>query len=190
MPRGSPLNPRSGVSNCRGPPVSRSRPKGSLRRPRPPRHRPPVRVYEPQAVANLPLVTFRLFAVSAVSALALVGAAQRAQSSARPQTTAPPSVVDVKVTITDAAIRMSPKRALRGELARFILVNVGKKPHTFTFGGSKRGAGVQTGFSQPLKPRQQKILLLFLDYRGRITYYGSLAADRTKPGMKGVFTVR
>jgi hypothetical protein len=131
----------------------------------------------------------RFFAVSAVSALALAGAAQRAQSSARPETTAPPPVVDIRVTITDAAIRMSPKGAFRGDFARFILVNAGKKPHTFTFGGAKRGAGVQTGFTQPLKPRQQKILLLFLDYRGRITYYGSLAADRVKPAMRGIFTI-
>jgi hypothetical protein len=114
-----------------------------------------------------------------------VGAAQRAQSSARPRTTAPPPVVDVRVTITDAAIRMSPKLAYRGDFARFILVNTGKKAHTFTFGGAKRGAGVQTGFTQPLKPRQQKILLLFLDYRGRIAYY-----DRVNPAAKGIFTIR
>ena len=126
----------------------------------------------------------RLFVLSIVSALALAGAAQRAQSSGTPQTTAPPPVVDVRVTITDALIRMSPKGAFRGDFARFILVNAGKKPHTFTFGGAKRGAGVQTGFRQALKPRQQKILLLFLDYRGRITYY-----DRANPAMKGVFTI-
>ena len=121
----------------------------------------------------------RLFALCALSALALLGVAQRAQS-----TTAPPPVVDVRVTITDSAIRMSPKGAFRGDFARFILVNAGKKPHTFTFGGAKRGAGVQTGFTQLLKPRQQKILLLFLDYRGRITYY-----DRANPTMKGIFTI-
>lgn len=123
----------------------------------------------------------RLFALASVSALALLGAAQ---SSGRPQTTAPPPVVDVRVTITDSAIRMSPKGAFRGDFARFILVNAGKKSHTFTFGGAKRGAGVQTGFTQPLKPRQQKILLLFLDYRGRITYY-----DRARPSIKGIFTI-
>jgi hypothetical protein len=130
-------------------------------------------------------VRVRLFALAAVSALALVGAAQRAQSLVRPETTAPPPVVDVRVTITDASIRMSPKLAYRGDFARFILVNAGKKPHTFTFGGAKRGAGVQTGFTQPLKPRQQKILLLFLDYRGRIAYY-----DRANPAAKGIFTIR
>ncbi len=37
---------------------------------------------------------------------------------------------------------------------------------------------------------QQKILLLFLDYRGKVPYYGALPADRAKPGMKGIFTIR
>jgi hypothetical protein len=131
-------------------------------------------------------VKSRLFALSAISALTLVGVAQ---SFGRPQTTAPPPVTDVKVTITDSVIRMSPKRAFRGDYGRFILVNVGKRPHTFKFGGAKRGAGVQTGFSAALKPGQQKILLLFLDYRGRIPYFGSLAADRALSGMRGVFTI-
>jgi hypothetical protein len=135
-------------------------------------------------------VKSRFFALAAVSAVALVPAAQGAQqSSARPQTTVPPPLVDIQVTITDTAIVMSPTSALRGDYARFILHNLGKKPHTFTLGRAKRGAGVQTGFSKPLKPKEQKILLLFLDYRGQLAYYGSLPADRSKPGMKGVFTI-
>jgi hypothetical protein len=128
----------------------------------------------------------RVFALAAVSAAALV---QGVSSFARPQTTAPPPVVDVKVTITDTAIRMTPKRAFRGDYARFILVNVGKKPHTFRFGATKKGAGVQTGFTKPLRPNEQKILLLFLDYRGRVAYFGSLAADRLKAAMRGTFTI-
>ena len=36
-----------------------------------------------------------------------------------------------RITITDSAIRMSPKRGQRGTLARFILRNQGTKPHTF-----------------------------------------------------------
>ena len=128
----------------------------------------------------------RFLALAACAAVALV---QGAQGLARPQTTAPPPVVDVKVTITDNAIRMTPKQAFRGDYARFILVNVGKKPHTFTFGAKKKGTGVQTGFTKPLRPNEQKILLLFLDYRGRVSYFGSLAADRSKAGMKGVFTI-
>ena len=119
--------------------------------------------------------------------LALAGAAQ---SSVQPRTTAPPPVIDVRVTITDTAIRMAPKQGYRGDLARFIVLNVGKKPHTLTFGGQKRGAGVQTGFKAALKPGQQKILILFLDYRGKVKYYASLPADRTIAAMKGVFTIR
>ena len=99
----------------------------------------------------------RLFALAATAAAAL---AQGATGSARPQTTAPPPVVDIKVTITDRAITMRPKKAFRGDYARFILVNTGNKPHTFSFGAKKRGAGVQTGFVKPLKPKEQKILLL------------------------------
>jgi hypothetical protein len=128
----------------------------------------------------------RFFALVAVAAAAL---AQGATSFARPQTTAPPPVVDVKVTISDKAISMTPKRAFRGDYARFILVNVGKKPHTFTFGAKTKGTGVQTGFTKPLRPNEQKILLLFLDSRGKVSYFGSLAADRTKAAMRGIFTI-
>jgi hypothetical protein len=84
---------------------------------------------------------------------------------------------------------MTPKRGQRGTLARFILRNQGKLPHTITLGHEKRGTGRQTGFTKALKPDQQDILILFLDYRGPIPYFGSLPADRSKPGMKGTFTV-
>jgi hypothetical protein len=139
-----------------------------------------------KTVATLPAVKFRLFALAAIGAAALV---QGGTGSARPQTTAPPPVVDIKVTITDRAITMRPKKAFRGDYARFILVNLGSKPHTFSFGAKKRGTGVQTGFVKPLKPKEQKILLLFLDYRGPVAYSSILAADRAKAAMRGVFTI-
>ena len=128
----------------------------------------------------------RLFALAAVSIVALVPAAQ---SAVQPRTTAPPPVANIKITITDTAIRMSPKIAQRGTIARFILVNIGKKPHTFVLGHERRATGTQTGFTKALKPSQQSILILFLDYRGPIPYLGSLPADRTKPLMKGIFRV-
>jgi hypothetical protein len=135
-------------------------------------------------------VKLSLLTLAAVAAVAVVPAAQGAQQrSASPQTTAPPPVVDIKVTITDTRIGLTPKGAQRGDYARFILLNIGKKPHTFTLGGTKHGTGVQTGFSKLLKPKEQKILLLFLDYRGQIAYRGTLPADRSLPGMKGVFTI-
>lgn len=128
----------------------------------------------------------RLAVLATVSAAALVPAAQTA---ARPQTTAPPPVVEIRVTISDSGIRFAPAHAVRGAYARFILVNVGARPHTLALGARKKAAGVQTGFTKLLKPKEQKVLLLFLDFRGRVPYLAPLPHDRGKPGMKGVFTI-
>jgi hypothetical protein len=131
-------------------------------------------------------VKWRLFGIAAATAVALAPAAQ---GSFRPATTAPPPVVTIKVMITDSKIGMSPKRAQRGVMARFILINRGVKPHTFKLGHERHGTGTQTGFTKALKPREQSILIFFLDYRGKLPYLGSLPADRSKPGMRGTFTI-
>jgi hypothetical protein len=131
-------------------------------------------------------VKSRLLTLAAVSAVALVPAAQSAR---QPDTTAPPQVANIKITITDTGISVSPKRAQRGSMGRFILVNVGKKPHTFVLGHERRGTGIQTGFKKALKPSQQSVLILFLDFRGEIPYHAPLAADRNKPRMKGIFRI-
>ena len=128
----------------------------------------------------------RLLALAAVSAVALVPAAQSAD---RPQTTAPPPVSNIKIIITDTGITVSPKLAQRGSMGRFILVNRGKKPHTFVLGHERRGTGVQTGFKKALKPNQQSVLILFLDFRGAIPYHSPLPADRSKPRMQGIFRI-
>ena len=138
------------------------------------------------SIATLSSVKWRLFAVVATSAVALAPAAQ---SLARPNTTAPPPVVTIKVMITDSKIAMTPKRAQRGVMARFILLNLGKQAHTFKLGHERHGTGTQTGFTKALKPSEQSILIFYLDYRGQLPYLGSLPADRTKPGMKGIFTI-
>lgn len=132
------------------------------------------------------LVKSRLFALATVSAVALVPAAQSAD---QPWTTAPPQVANIKITISDTGIRISPKIAQRGSMGRFILVNVGKKPHTFVLGNERRGTGVQTGFTKSLKPNQQSVLLLFLDFRGLLPYRATLPADRSKPAMQGSFRI-
>jgi len=121
-----------------------------------------------------------------VSAVALVPAAQ---SAGQPQTTAPPPVSNIKVIITDSGITISPKLAQRGSMGRFILVNQGKKPHTFVLGHERRGTGVQTGFKKALKPSQQSVLILFLDFRGAIPYHSPLPADKSKPRMQGIFRI-
>jgi opacity protein-like surface antigen len=131
-------------------------------------------------------VKSRLLALAAVSAVALVPAAQSAD---QPQTTAPPQVANIKITISDTGIRVSPKIAQRGSMGRFVLVNVGKKPHTIVLGHERRGTGVQTGFSKSLRPGQQAVLLLFLDFRGLVPYRATLPADRTKPAMQGTFRI-
>ena len=125
-------------------------------------------------------------ALAAALTVALVPAAN---SSARPRTTAPPEVVTIKITISDTRISMRPKVAPRGDIGRFILLNVGKKPHTFALGHERRGTGSQTGFTRSLKPSEQIILILFLDYRGELPYLGTLPDDRNKLGMKGTFKI-
>ena len=74
-------------------------------------------------------------------------------------------------------------------MGRFILVNTGKKPHTFVLGHERRGTGTQTGFTKSLKPHQQSILILFLDFRGSLPYRATLPADRSKPAMQGTFRI-
>jgi hypothetical protein len=127
-----------------------------------------------------------LFATVSVLALAPVSAGA---STARPRTTEPPTVWDVHVTLTDSRIALGRRSAPRGDVARFIMRNVGTKPHSFTLGSTARGTGIQTGFSHTLKPKQLKIVFLFLDYRGTLRYYSKFPADRSKPGMHGIFTV-
>lgn len=131
-----------------------------------------------------------LFATVTVIALASVSAgAAGTAGSTQPQTTEPPTVWDIHVTLTDTRIALGRRSAPRGDVARFIMRNVGTKPHSFTLGTAARGTGVQTGFSHTLKPKQLKIVFLFLDYRGQLRYFSKLPADRSKPGMKGTFTV-
>jgi hypothetical protein len=132
-------------------------------------------------------VTSRILALAGLSAAMLAPAA--AGASRGPSTTAPDVFVDIQVTITDSRIGLSRRTAHRGDEARFIIRNVGTKPHSFTLGTTVRGAGAQTGFSRTLKPKEQQVLLLFLNYRGRLPYRSKFPADRAKPGMRGVFKI-
>jgi hypothetical protein len=121
---------------------------------------------------------------ASVSGTAFAPAAQ-----AQPRTTAPSAFVNIRVTLTDTRIVLSRHSAPRGAYARFIIHNIGTKPHAFTLGKARRGVGSQSGFTRTLQPRARKILLLFLDYRGRIPYFGSLPSDLPKSAMKGTFTI-
>jgi hypothetical protein len=128
-----------------------------------------------------------ILALVALSAAALVPGA----NASGPQTTVPDVFLNVHVTITDSRITLDRHSATRGDEVRFILRNSGTKVHSFTLGTTtKRGAGNQTGFSSVLKPKAQKLILLFLDYRGPLPYRSILKHDQGKPGMKGIFTIR
>jgi hypothetical protein len=130
----------------------------------------------------------KVLLVAFAATLAVV-VAPTARSAVQPRTTAPPEIVTIKITISDTRISMHPRVAPRGDIGRFILINVGKKPHTFALGNKKPGTGSQTGFTRSLKPGEQNILILFLDYRGVLPYLGTLPEDRKKPGMKGTFRI-
>lgn len=80
-------------------------------------------------------------------------------------TTNMPAIFTVKVTLTDRSIAMTPNHAVRGSTVTFILVNRGKKRHTFVFGAGKRRVGSQ-GFTRTLAPNGQSTVVMYLDFRG------------------------
>jgi len=135
----------------------------------------------------------RIFGVVAVllAAFAVTAAQAQSRSSYRQaRTTAPDSYVNIKVTMTDTSFTLSRHTGPAGSDARFILHNIGKKAHSFQLGTAKSGLGFQSGFNALVKPGQQKILILYLDYRGaKVPYFGNLPSDRHDAHMRGIFTV-
>jgi hypothetical protein len=128
--------------------------------------------------------------LAGASAAAIVPVAYgTSQGASGPETTAPPPIVTIKVNITDSRISIVPKRAQRGVMARFVLINTGKQAHTFKLGNQKHGNAIATGFTAPVKPSEQAVKLYYLDYRGKLPYQGSNKADLKKPGMRGVFII-
>jgi hypothetical protein len=108
---------------------------------------------------------------------------------ARTHTTAPNIYVNVNVTLTDTKVTVSPTSAPRGSDARFIVRNVGSKPHLFTIGSLRYGTGVQTGFTRVMKPGAHGVFLVYLDYRGLMRYYSDIGANARTPTYKGTFAV-
>lgn len=120
----------------------------------------------------------------------LVGLSLAVGAQARPQTTLPGLLIDIRVVITDTRIVLDRHSAPRGVEARFAIRNTGAKTHNFTLSGPKVATGRRQGFSRTLKPGQRLKVHLFLDVRARQTYFGGLPADRLKPGMRGFFVIR
>jgi len=124
-----------------------------------------------------------------IALVSVVGVLLTPSAAARPQTTAPNVFVNIHVTLTDTKIILSPKTAPRGSDARFIVTNKGTKPHSFTLGSNKLGADLQSGFTRLVKPKQHEILLLYLNARGALPYYGGITAKKASAAMKGIFLV-
>jgi hypothetical protein len=129
-------------------------------------------------------MVLRLIALGVVLGAMLVPSA-----SAQSQTTAPNVFVNIHVTLTDTKVILSPKTAPRGSDARFIVRNTGTKPHTFTLGSNVLNADLQSGFTRTVKPKHQQILLLYLNARGALPYYGGATAKKSSAPMKGIFLV-
>jgi hypothetical protein len=123
------------------------------------------------------------------AALVVPGALGTTRGAARPNTTIPDVFLPVHVTMTDSRISLDRKSGHRGDEVRFTIRNAGTKTHNFTLGTTKRGQGYQVGFSTTLKPKQEKVFLLFLDYRGSLPYKSIVKADLKKPGMRGIFKI-
>lgn len=130
------------------------------------------------------MVHRRVVLIAVLPALLLAGAAH-----ARGLTTRPTLVMDVRVAISDERIAVDPRRAPRGVEARFVIKNHGTKRHNFTLNGKKGPTGIREAVSATLDPGQTKTVQLLLDFRARIPYFGGLQADRTKPGMRGIFVI-
>jgi hypothetical protein len=132
----------------------------------------------------------RLTALAVLAGALIIPGALTARADARPNTTVPDVFLPVHVTVTDSRISLDRKSAHRGDEVRFTIRNAGTKTHNFTLGtNTKRGIGSQVGFSTTLKPKQEKVFLLFLDYRGSLPYRSIVKADLKKPGMRGFFKI-
>jgi len=132
----------------------------------------------------------RVLGVAALSAtLFVLGAFGTTVAGARPDTTVPQVFVPIQVTITDSRISLNRRSANRGDAVRFTIRNTGTRVHGFTLGVPHRSVGTQVGFSATLRPKQEKLYLLFLDYRGALPYRSNIKADLKKPGMRGVFKI-
>jgi hypothetical protein len=139
---------------------------------------------------KLGAVRLWVFGVAVLSSALLVpGALGATRGAAHPNTTVPEVFLPVYVTITDSRISLNRKTAHRGDEVRFTIRNIGKSVHTFSLGDKKHSLGRQVGFSATLKPKEEKIFLLYLDYRGTLPYRSAVKADLRKPGMRGTFKI-
>jgi hypothetical protein len=132
---------------------------------------------------------------AATTCFVVLGLAAAMASQAEMTTTGPGTKIEIYVKISDSEILMAPyalsafhgqhekylmtwQEIQRGQLARFIVINSGHKPHNFSILGKK---------TPVLKPGRRAQLTIALLSRGAFQYMSTVSkADRR---LKGVLTV-
>jgi hypothetical protein len=125
-----------------------------------------------------------------LAASAAIAQAQSRIGHRSAQTTVPTPYETVNVTMTDTRFTLSTHSGPMGWDARFVIHNTGTKPHALGFRGLEPSAAVSSTINAVVQPRQQKIVIVYLNRVGaKLRYFGSLPADRNKSGMQGVFSI-
>jgi hypothetical protein len=90
-------------------------------------------------------------------------------------TTAPSLIVGVKVTLTPQAVRLSAKRAPRGNFVQFNVHNATGKRRTFSLAGRTIAVPARRG----------RLLVIFFDARGRYPY----VSRTSQTAIRGIFRI-
>jgi hypothetical protein len=90
-------------------------------------------------------------------------------------TTAPSLIVAVKVTPTPAAVRLSAKRAPRGNYVQFNVRNTTDKRRSFSLAGRTIAVPARRG----------RFLVMFFDVRGRYPY----VSRTSHTAIRGIFRI-
>lgn len=130
----------------------------------------------------------RLTVLGAGAALVLIAAAAPAAQS-RSQTTTPTLYIPIHVTLNGARVTLAPRNVPRGAAARFIMVNLGATPVTFTVGARTPGLTTPFGFTTVVDPHHQEIKILYLATRGIVPYYEGHSLSKAAGAAKGTLLV-
>jgi hypothetical protein len=139
-------------------------------------------------LALVALVSTLLVAPAAGATAAHREASTGARSSLRPDTTGPALFYTIHVTISDKKITLSRQDLPRTYSARFDILNVGSRTHSFTLGPTLLGRVVVV--SRTVKPKSHAVAFFIQNNeRGVLRFYSAVPGDGSKRGMQGVFTI-
>jgi hypothetical protein len=129
----------------------------------------------------------RLVVAAATAVLALLTSVPAAE--ARIETTAPTLYITIHVTLNGPKVTLTPRNVPRGAAARFIMVNVGAAPVTFTVGARTPGLTTPFGFTTVVDAHHQQIKILYLATRGVVPFYEGRSLSKAAGEAKGKLLV-